>query len=508
MRDRAWLFAPTLALAMLGACRPELSELPACDRQAAQEPIFYDENGYPAYPGQALVEVSCGAGTFCHSQGILPEDRFGAPDGLDLDVGVALDPAGLQRLAYARRVAWNLRLSIAHEVDIGTMPPPGPDGETALAAAPRYMATAPDGRVIELPAIDSPEGRAMLENWLACGAQVIEGVEGTSTGVGDIVPLGSSCPAGQAMCGGSCIDVTADPANCGGCGIQCGSGQGCADGACFCFNGLAACGPSCVDLATDGANCGACGAGCGALFCAGSQCVDMCPAGTTDCGGSCVDLQSNLANCGGCGSPCGAGEVCSGGVCSCAAGFQVCGGGCVDTQTSSAHCGMCDNPCGAQSTCAGGSCQCGGGTMDCGSGCVDTSSSLEHCGGCNSPCNAGEGCVGGTCVSCGPSVSFEADIQPIFNGSCLEAGCHTGARPAASMSLEPGRAWSELVNVAASCGATPLVTPGDVAASYIINKLTGSGMCSGTQMPKRGQSLPPTQIELIESWICRGAAND
>ena len=79
-----------LALSTLGACAPEL---PACDREAARAPLYYDDNGYPAYPGQALVDVSCGGGAFCHAQGIADEDRLGAPEGLDLDVAVGPDGA-------------------------------------------------------------------------------------------------------------------------------------------------------------------------------------------------------------------------------------------------------------------------------------------------------------------------------------------------------------------------------------------------------------------------------
>ena len=39
-----------------------------------------------------------------------------------------------------------------------------------------------------------------------------------------------TCPLGQAGCGETCIDVTADPKNCGGCGIPCATGQVCAAG--------------------------------------------------------------------------------------------------------------------------------------------------------------------------------------------------------------------------------------------------------------------------------------
>lgn len=52
------------------------------------------------------------------------------------------------------------------------------------------------------------------------------------------------CPFGQAFCEGeaSCVDVTSDPANCGGCGVVCTAGATCANGTCVnvatCTDGL------------------------------------------------------------------------------------------------------------------------------------------------------------------------------------------------------------------------------------------------------------------------------
>ncbi len=49
---------------------------------------------------------------------------------------------------------------------------------------------------------------------------------------GEVCMAGScTCPGGRS-CGGACVDTDIDPLNCGGCGITCVEGQGCAGGSC------------------------------------------------------------------------------------------------------------------------------------------------------------------------------------------------------------------------------------------------------------------------------------
>jgi glucosylceramidase len=64
---------------------------------------------------------------------------------------------------------------------------------------------------------------------------------------------GTICPAGLTACGTTCLDVSADPVNCGGCGIPCPTGQLCQAGACQCASGTL-CNGSCV--APDAGECG------------------------------------------------------------------------------------------------------------------------------------------------------------------------------------------------------------------------------------------------------------
>jgi YVTN family beta-propeller protein len=58
-----------------------------------------------------------------------------------------------------------------------------------------------------------------------------------------------TCPSGETLCNGACIDLAVDPANCGACGGACNAGDSCRTGLC-------------VALATDRLNCGAVGRAC------------------------------------------------------------------------------------------------------------------------------------------------------------------------------------------------------------------------------------------------------
>ena len=82
--------------------------------------------------------------------------------------------------------------------------------------------------------------------------------------------------------------------------------------------------------------------------------------------------------------------------------------------------------------------------------------------------------------------------------------------PAEGLNLNAGKAYAALVNAPSSqCGGgTLLVKPGAVGESYLVNKLTGQGMCFGSRMPKGGSSLSQAQIDLVRTWICAGAPNN
>ena len=111
-------------------------------------------------------------------------------------------------------------------------------------------------------------------------------------------------------------------------------------------------------------------------------------------------------------------------------------------------------------------------------------------------------------MGCSPTaVSFASQLQPIFNASCV-TGCHGGTRPAGNLSLVSGTAFRALVSVRSGCSdGRLLVSPGAPDASYLVNKLEGTNLCSGGQMPLRGAGLSVSQIALFRDWICQGAPN-
>ena len=137
----------------------------------------------------------------------------------------------------------------------------------------------------------------------------------------------------------------------------CGSG---AASCVSCPTGLVDCGGFCVDLATDEANCGSCGGSCtGGEFCSLGVCVAAagCPVGQVDCGNYCADLSNDELHCGSCNSACPAGDVCITGACGlvCSGGSVQCGAQCVDLANNPNHCGACNSVCGG-GICVAGSC--------------------------------------------------------------------------------------------------------------------------------------------------------
>ncbi len=231
------------------------------------------------------------------------------------------------------------------------------------------------------------------------------------------------------------------------------------------------------------------------------------------CGGSeCVALASDPAHCGACDTRCAVGVACENGRCACPAGTDACGGSCVDVASDLRNCGACGTACAASQVCLNGVCAASCGSLtQCGAGCADLSNDPKNCGACGKTCGAGEACLTGSCTCRATgSVSFKNDVAPALAQACTSAGCHAGMRPKEDLSLELSKSYAELVNVTSSqCGgARKLVVPGAPSSSYLLQKLLDVDVCSGTQMPKAGQSLPQSQLDAISAWICSGAPNN
>jgi hypothetical protein len=89
---------------------------------------------------------------------------------------------------------------------------------------------------------------------------------------------------------------------------------------------------------------------------------------------------------------------------------------------------------------------------------------------------------------------------------CTGTGCHSGVRPAEGLDFSTSTSgYTGLVNVnSTQCTTKKRVQPGDVNTSYLFNKLTGVGMCFGSQMPK-GSSLTAAELDTVRAWIESGA---
>ena len=168
-----------LLSASLGiGCSPSLGP---CDEDLAARYVV-DGEGRIVYAGQALLHDTCASGR-CHSEAATGSGREGVPHGLDYDLPVGTvddlgrpDEAFLERLQAGVNSVGGDRAAIWAQVERGYMPPYDTDVDGLASGGHRFV-DFDLGRCSigdRLPSVRTPEGRAILREWLACGAPVVE----------------------------------------------------------------------------------------------------------------------------------------------------------------------------------------------------------------------------------------------------------------------------------------------------------------------------------------------
>jgi mono/diheme cytochrome c family protein len=104
------------------------------------------------------------------------------------------------------------------------------------------------------------------------------------------------------------------------------------------------------------------------------------------------------------------------------------------------------------------------------------------------------------------AVSYAKDVEPLFIQECGK--CHGADDPKKGLDLSLGRGYANLVGVASQeIPEIPRVKPGDLADSYLWQKLTHTSE-KGKGMPRTlfsSKRLPQSQLDLIDRWIIQGA---
>jgi hypothetical protein len=113
-------------------------------------------------------------------------------------------------------------------------------------------------------------------------------------------------------------------------------------------------------------------------------------------------------------------------------------------------------------------------------------------------------------TSSGGGGQFDRIQSEIFNGNCLNAGCHNSQSRAGNLNLSEGGDYDQLVghasdNQAAQQSGSLRVAPGDPQNSFLLIKVTGPGSGQGSVMPIGIPALSQAQLNLIRDWIAAGA---
>jgi hypothetical protein len=108
-----------------------------------------------------------------------------------------------------------------------------------------------------------------------------------------------------------------------------------------------------------------------------------------------------------------------------------------------------------------------------------------------------------------PSVSFQAQVRPIFTAHCTI--CHSGSFASGELDLasDPYRALVDRTSLNAFQNRSiPRVDPGRPDNSYLIQSLLGTPGIEGSRMPLARPPLGASLVETIRAWVAEGAANN
>ena len=92
------------------------------------------------------------------------------------------------------------------------------------------------------------------------------------------------------------------------------------------------------------------------------------------------------------------------------------------------------------------------------------------------------------------AVSFAKDVMPILQNSCVK--CHGGQK------TEKGLDMTTYNALMAGSQRGAVVVPGNAAQSSLIH------LVSNGNMPKQGQKLTASQIQILTDWVNAGAPNN
>jgi len=100
--------------------------------------------------------------------------------------------------------------------------------------------------------------------------------------------------------------------------------------------------------------------------------------------------------------------------------------------------------------------------------------------------------------------TFSEIQNNIFNQSCAFSGCHISGSINPNLSAN---SYSNIVNKQSSKGMN-YIEPNDPDNSYLLQKVLGSSVISGSRMPLNSSSISQEKIDALIEWINNGAKND